>query len=169
MADNLTKNYFLVPEDQLPDDIKYGLTNTVVIAVYSLLLLASLLVNSVFLAILIRRRHRTRTHYLMINLCLSNFYLVFVEMPLQIAWNATVYWAGSEALCRALSYFSIIGLYGNAFFTVAIALDRWQAITSKVPTKTTTALPYTSSGQRTCLTIVFTWTMAHICSIPQVI
>ncbi|OWA52698.1 hypothetical protein BV898_17144 [Hypsibius exemplaris] len=173
-------NYFSVPEADLPDDIKYGLTNTVVIVMYSFLLLASLLVNTLFLGILIRRRHRTRTHYLMINLCLSNLYLVLLEMPLQIGWNATVYWAGTDGLCRALSYFSIIGLYGNAFFTVAIAVDRWQSI-SRAVGKTTAGGGGGGGGggaatfaqkigkQRTSLTIVSAWTAAHVCSIPQAI
>ncbi|XP_055339307.1 gonadotropin-releasing hormone II receptor-like [Paramacrobiotus metropolitanus] len=164
---NFTVNYFTVPVDALPEDMVYGLTNRVMIVVYSLLMLASLLVNLIFISILIRRRHRTRTHYLMINLCLSNFYLVLVEMPLQIAWNTSVMWTGSDGLCRALAYLSIIGLYGNAFFTVAIALDRWQSI-SRTTTKGKLSC-FELRKQRTRCMIALAWIMAHLCSVPQAI
>lgn len=164
MSNSSTANYFSLPAHALPEDLVYGFTNTVIIVVYSFLMCTSLLINFLFVIILIRRRHRTRTHYLMINLCLSNFYLVLMEMPLQIAWNATIYWAGSDSLCRAMSYFSIIGLYGNAFFTVAIALDRWQSISRASTAKSC----LTMRKQRTRCMIALAWIMAHICSIPQV-
>ena len=83
-------------------------------------------------------------------------------MPLEIGWNATVSWKAGDLACRIMSFFRIFGLYLSSFVVVCISLDRCFAILRPMSNVVNVA-------KRSRIMLSTAWTLATLCSLPQVI
>jgi gonadotropin-releasing hormone receptor len=68
----------------LPDEMKFGTNNVVVIVTYVNLMWISLLGNYIVLWKLYYRKNRSRVHFMLLHLCIADILVTLIEMPLQV-------------------------------------------------------------------------------------
>ena len=73
-----------MPTEDLPDEMKFGVRNVVVIVAYVNLMWISLLGNCIVLWKLFYRKNRSRVHFMLLHLCISDLLVTVIEMPLQV-------------------------------------------------------------------------------------
>ncbi|OQV13136.1 putative Gonadotropin-releasing hormone II receptor [Hypsibius exemplaris] len=155
MGDNATSVLL-----ELPDEMKFGNKNVLVIVAYVNLMWISLLGNSIVLGKLFYRKNRSRVHFMLLHLCIADLLVTVIEMPLQIVWKSTVQWRAGDALCRLLGGLRVVGLYLSAFILIAISIDRFMSVWDPLSTVT----------RATCRAkvMVFTaWFLSFACASPQ--
>ena len=86
--------------------------------------------------------------------------VILIQIPMEIAWCATVSWLAGDLMCRVMVFFRIIGIYLSGFIMIVISLDRLSAIMFP--------LSHISNKKRTKLMLLIAWMAAPLCSLPQV-
>ena len=86
--------------------------------------------------------------------------VILLQVPLEIVWTATVSWHAGDVVCRVMVFFRILGFYASSFMMIVISLDRLSAIMCPIS--------HMSSTKRTKIMLILAWTMAPVCSLPQV-
>ena len=86
--------------------------------------------------------------------------VILIQVPLEIVWTATVSWHAGDVVCRVMVFFRILGFYASSFMMIVISLDRLSAIMCPIS--------HMSSTKRTKIMLILAWTMAPVCSLPQV-
>ena len=93
---------------------------------------------------------------------LINFVLllqvILLQVPLEIAWTATVSWMANDVTCRIMVFFRIIGFYLSGFILVVISLDRLSAIMFPISHR---------SSRRTKIMLIISWIMAPLYALPH--
>lgn len=147
---------------ELPADMKFGESNVLSIAVYAVLLFFSGIANVTVLISLCQRyqRRKSKIDLMIIHLAIADLCVTFLNMPLEIAWKATVTWNAGDVMCRVMSFFRIFGLYLSSFILICISVDRYSAV--KYP------LQAQQRRRRVNSMLAWSWLAAVICSTPQV-
>merc|ERR1719318_2139452 len=96
---------------------------------------------------------------LLIHLAVADLLVILLQVPLEIAWTATVSWKAGDLFCRIMVFFRILGFYASGFIMIVISLDRLSAIMFP--------LSHISSSSRTKLMLTIAWIVAPLCSLPQ--
>ena len=87
--------------------------------------------------------------------------MILLQVPLEIAWCATVSWRAGDVTCRIMVFFRIVGFYLSSFVMIVISLDRLSAIMFPIS--------HLSNTKRTKKMLIMAWITAPICSLPQVL
>jgi gonadotropin-releasing hormone receptor len=86
--------------------------------------------------------------------------VILLQVPLEIAWCATVSWKADDFTCRFMVFNRIVGFYLSSFIMIVISLDRLSAIMFPIS--------HMSNTKRTKVMLTIAWIAAPICSLPQV-
>lgn len=146
----------------LPEDMTFTDSNILSIIVYSILMTISALGNCVVFWTLFtnKPRRKSRINMMIMHLSLADICVTFLNMPLEIAWKATVSWRAGDAMCRIMAFFRIFGLYLSSFILICISVDRFAAV--KYP------LRIQQAHRRGKWMVISSWILASVCSAPQV-
>ena len=87
------------------------------------------------------------------------FQVILLQVPLEIAWNASVSWKADDTTCRIMVFLRIVGFYLSGFIMIVISLDRFSAIMFP--------LSHRYQTKRTRSMILIAWILAPICALPQ--
>jgi gonadotropin-releasing hormone receptor len=85
--------------------------------------------------------------------------VILLQVPLEIAWTATVSWMADDVTCRIMVFFRIVGFYLSGFIMIVISLDRLSAIMFPIS--------HRSNTKRTKIMLIMAWVMAPLCALPQ--
>ena len=86
--------------------------------------------------------------------------VILLQVPLEIAWCATVSWKADDVTCRFMVFNRIVGFYLSSFIMIVISLDRLSAIMFPIS--------HMSNTKRTKVMLIMAWIAAPICALPQV-
>ena len=81
-----------------------------------------------------------------------------IQVPLEIAWTATVSWQADDITCRIMVFFRIVGFYLSGFILIVISLDRLIAIWYPMKHR------YMNT---TKVMLITAWLLAPLFSLPQ--
>ncbi|CAK6450089.1 unnamed protein product [Pipistrellus nathusii] len=112
-------------------DIRDPLLAQAELALLSIVFVAVALSNSLVLGALARRGRRGRwapMHVFIGHLCLADLVVALFQVLPQLAWDATDRFQGPDALCRAIKYLQMVGMYASSYMILAMTLDRHRAI-----------------------------------------
>ncbi|XP_070148002.1 vasopressin V2 receptor isoform X2 [Ovis canadensis] len=122
-AGNGSKGELWTARDPLLAQAELALLSTVFVAVA--------LSNGLVLGALVRRGRRGRwapMHVFIGHLCLADLAVALFQVLPQLAWDATDRFRGPDALCRAVKYLQMVGMYASSYMILAMTLDRHRAI-----------------------------------------
>ncbi|XP_048405090.1 vasopressin V2 receptor-like [Stegostoma tigrinum] len=126
------------------------------IAVLSFVFVLATLGNYIFLYTLWRqRRNSSRTRLFLLHLCTADLAVAFFQVLPQLLWEVT------DAVCKAVKYLQVVGMFASTSLLVAMTLDRHQAICQPM-----TAI--TKASWQIYLTVVMAWRFSLLFSLPQV-
>ena len=86
--------------------------------------------------------------------------MILLQVPLEIAWCATVSWEADDVTCRIMVFNRIVGIYLSGFIMIVISLDRLSAIMFPIS--------HMSNTRRTKVMLIMAWIAAPVCALPQV-
>lgn len=149
-------------EPDLPVDMTFSDSSIISIIVYTVLMVISGIGNILVFWTLYKRRSRqkSRINMMIMHLAIADLCVTFLNMPMEIAWKATVFWRAGDAMCRIMAFFRIFGLYLSSFILICISVDRYAAI--KYP------LRIQQAHRRGKWMVILSWAFASACSAPQV-
>ncbi|XP_062872273.1 vasopressin V2 receptor [Trichomycterus rosablanca] len=133
------------------------------IGVLGFVLALTTLGNSFVLWVLLRRRkHHAPMHLFMINLCVADLVVALFQVLPQLLWDITERFQGPDALCRAIKYLQIVGMFASSYMIVAMTVDRHYAICCPLQAYRGGKL------SRWNTPIMVAWGLALLLSLPQV-
>lgn len=134
------------------------------LALLSTVFVAVALSNGLVLGVLARRGRRGRwapMHVFIGHLCLADLAVALFQVLPQLAWDATDRFRGPDALCRAVKYLQMVGMYASSYMILAMTLDRHRAICRPM-------LAYRhGGGARWNRPVLVAWAFSLILSLPQ--
>ncbi|XP_005086990.1 vasopressin V2 receptor isoform X1 [Mesocricetus auratus] len=134
------------------------------LALLSTVFVAVALSNGLVLGALIRRSRRGRwapMHVFISHLCLADLAVALFQVLPQLAWDATDRFHGPDALCRAVKYLQMVGMYASSYMILAMTLDRHRAICRPM-------LAYRhGGGARWNRPVLMAWAFSLLLSLPQ--
>uniref|UniRef100_A0A8C8XDZ9 Vasopressin V2 receptor n=1 Tax=Panthera leo TaxID=9689 RepID=A0A8C8XDZ9_PANLE len=134
------------------------------LALLSTVFVAVALSNGLVLSALVRRGRRGRwapMHVFIGHLCLADLAVALFQVLPQLAWDATDRFRGPDALCRAVKYLQMVGMYASSYMILAMTLDRHRAICRPM-------LAYRhGGGARWNRPVLVAWAFSLILSLPQ--
>lgn len=134
------------------------------LALLSTVFVAVALSNGLVLGALARRGRRGRwapMHVFIGHLCLADLAVALFQVLPQLAWDATDRFRGPDALCRAVKYLQMVGMYASSYMILAMTLDRHRAICRPM-------LAYRhGGGARWNRPVLVAWAFSLILSLPQ--
>ncbi|XP_059535841.1 vasopressin V2 receptor [Myotis daubentonii] len=121
----------LPPGNSSKEDTRNQLLAQAELALLSIVFVAVTLSNSLVLGALARHGRRGRwapMHVFIGHLCLADLVVALFQVLPQLAWDATDRFQGPDALCRAVKYLQMVGMYASSYMILAMTLDRHRAI-----------------------------------------
>ncbi|GIY58237.1 gonadotropin-releasing hormone II receptor [Caerostris darwini] len=97
---------------------------------------------------------------MMMHLIMSDLIIIFVTIPLEMAWKINVQWKAGNAACKILLYLRNFGPYLSSTVGACISLDKYFAIVYP--------LRFFYAYKRSKKLLGAAWAISIICSIPQV-
>lgn len=147
-----------------PLDDRDPLLARVELALLSTVFVAVALSNGLVLGALVRRGRRGRwapMHVFIGHLCLADLAVALFQVLPQLAWDATYRFRGPDALCRAVKYLQMVGMYASSYMILAMTLDRHRAICRPM-------LAYRhGGGARWNRPVLVAWAFSLLLSLPQ--
>ncbi|XP_004606659.1 vasopressin V2 receptor [Sorex araneus] len=120
--------------------------------------------NGLVLGALVRRGRRGRwapMHVFICHLCLADLVVALFQVLPQLAWDATDRFLGPDALCRAIKYLQMVGMYASSYMILAMTVDRHRAICRPM-------LAYRQGGgAHWNRPVLLAWAFSLLLSIPQ--
>lgn len=114
----------------------------------------------VTLFLLRRVKKLTRMNLMIAHLAFADLFVGIFHVLPQLAWKATFLFRGGQYLCKLVTYFQLVAMYGSSYVLLATALDRYMAICYP--------LKMHAWGARRMNGVVFAaWTVSGIFSLPQ--
>uniref|UniRef100_A0A7E4W699 G_PROTEIN_RECEP_F1_2 domain-containing protein n=1 Tax=Panagrellus redivivus TaxID=6233 RepID=A0A7E4W699_PANRE len=96
-----------------------------------------------------------------VHLCITDFGILLVHALGKLIWIYTLEWhMGGYYGCKAYQFFSAFTYYANSNVVVSIGLDRLKVVY-------TSHIQGATSVRRVRWMLAFSWTIAAICSLPQ--
>ncbi|XP_029786278.1 vasopressin V2 receptor [Suricata suricatta] len=134
------------------------------LALLSTVFVAVAVSNGLVLGALARRGRRGRwapMHVFIGHLCLADLAVALFQVLPQLAWDATDRFRGPDALCRAVKYLQMVGMYASSYMILAMTLDRHRAICRPM-------LAYRhGGGAHWNRPVLVAWAFSLILSLPQ--
>ncbi|XP_046528585.1 vasopressin V2 receptor [Equus quagga] len=134
------------------------------LALLSTVFVAVALSNGLVLGALVRRGRRGHwapMHVFIVHLCLADLAVALFQVLPQLAWDATDRFRGPDALCRAVKYLQMVGMYASSYMILAMTLDRHRAICHPM-------LAYRhGGGARWNRPVLVAWAFSLLLSLPQ--
>ncbi|XP_022347063.1 vasopressin V2 receptor isoform X2 [Enhydra lutris kenyoni] len=134
------------------------------LALLSTVFVAVALSNGLVLGVLARRGRRGRwapMHVFIGHLCLADLAVALFQVLPQLVWDATDRFRGPDALCRAVKYLQMVGMYASSYMILAMTLDRHRAICRPM-------LAYRhGGGTHWNRPVLVAWAFSLILSLPQ--
>ncbi|XP_039758843.1 gonadotropin-releasing hormone II receptor-like [Pararge aegeria] len=131
-----------------------------VVGIYSALFVVGAIGNvSVFVSLVRSRRRKSRVNLLMTHLVVADLIVIFIGIPLEIAWRTTNAWLAGNLACKIFLVLRAFGLYLSSNVLVCISLDRFFAVLYPL------RLAVARNRSKTMLS--FAWFIALLCSLPQ--
>ncbi|XP_048192360.1 vasopressin V2 receptor [Perognathus longimembris pacificus] len=134
------------------------------LALLSTVFVAVALGNGLVLGALVRRGRRGRwapMHVFIGHLCLADLAVALFQVLPQLAWDATDRFQGPDALCRAVKYLQMVGMYASSYMILAMTLDRHRAICRPM-------VAYRhGGGARWNRPVLVAWAFSLLLSLPQ--
>ncbi|XP_019519832.1 PREDICTED: vasopressin V2 receptor isoform X1 [Hipposideros armiger] len=147
-----------------PDDPRDPLLAQAELALLSTVFVAVALSNGLVLGALARRGRRGRwapMHVFIGHLCLADLAVALFQVLPQLAWDATDRFHGPDALCRAVKYLQMVGMYASSYMILAMTLDRHRAICRPM-------LAYRhGGGAHWNRPVLVAWAFSLLLSLPQ--
>ncbi|KAM9758636.1 vasopressin V2 receptor [Menidia menidia] len=75
-----------------------------------------------------RRKQLSRMRVFVFHLCVADLVVTFFQVCPQLVWDITDRFVGPDALCRAVKYLQVVGMFASTYMIVAMTVDRYQAI-----------------------------------------
>ncbi|XP_048190372.1 C-C chemokine receptor type 1-like isoform X2 [Perognathus longimembris pacificus] len=127
---------------------------------YSLVFIVGLVGNTLVVLVLMQyRRLRSMTSIYLLNLAISDLLFLFT-LPFWIHYKLKDDWVFGDAMCKLLSMFYYLGLYGEIFFIILLTIDRYLAIVHAVFALRARTVTFG------VITSVVTWAVAILASLP---
>ncbi|XP_045394158.1 vasopressin V2 receptor [Lemur catta] len=149
---------------QPPLDTRDPLLARAELALLSTVFVAVALSNGLVLGVLARRGRRGRwapMHVFIGHLCLADLAVALFQVLPQLAWDATDRFHGPDALCRAVKYLQMVGMYASSYMILAMTLDRHRAICRPM-------LAYRhGGGAHWNRPVLVAWAFSLLLSLPQ--
>ncbi|XP_077299395.1 adipokinetic hormone receptor isoform X2 [Arctopsyche grandis] len=150
-----------VTPDNLDPDMMFNDSNVLSIAMFCVLMVVGATGNITVLSLLMRRgAPRTRINTMLVHLAIADLLVIFLMMPLEIAWAWTVSWKGGEIMCRVMAFCRVFGLYLSSFILICISVDRYYAVLKP--------LQLSGGMRRGRIMIATSWIISIVCSAPQI-
>ncbi|XP_053435474.1 vasopressin V2 receptor isoform X2 [Nycticebus coucang] len=147
-----------------PLDARDPLLARVELALLSTVFVAVALSNGLVLGALARRGRRgpwAPMHIFIGHLCLADLAVALFQVLPQLAWKATDRFHGPDALCRAVKYLQMVGMYASSYMILAMTLDRHRAICRPM-------LAYRhGGGAHWNQPVLVAWAFSLLLSLPQ--
>uniref|UniRef100_A0A672FG98 Vasopressin V2 receptor-like n=1 Tax=Salarias fasciatus TaxID=181472 RepID=A0A672FG98_SALFA len=89
---------------------------------------AGLLNGGLLLALWRRRKQLSRMRVFVFHLCVADLVVTFFQVCPQLLWDITDRFVGPDALCRAVKYLQVVGMFASTYMIVAMTVDRYQAV-----------------------------------------
>ncbi|XP_012589914.1 PREDICTED: vasopressin V2 receptor [Condylura cristata] len=134
------------------------------LALLSTVFVAVALSNGLVLGALARRGRRGRwapMHVFICHLCLADLAVALFQVLPQLAWDATDRFRGPDALCRAVKYLQMVGMYASSYMILAMTLDRHRAICRPM------LAHRHGGGARWNRPVLAAWAFSLLLSLPQ--
>ncbi|KAI1295770.1 Gonadotropin-releasing hormone II receptor [Halotydeus destructor] len=134
------------------------------IVAYAIVLFIGAIGNLRALFILLRRRHLQKLfNVFMVHLTLADLLVVFLTIPIEIAWRITISWEmGGHLGCKLLQTLRAFGLYLSSMMIVSISLDRMKSVRGPLEN-------CAENKSRSRRYIIASYTASAILSFPQAI
>ncbi|XP_013365152.1 PREDICTED: vasopressin V2 receptor isoform X4 [Chinchilla lanigera] len=147
-----------------PLDARDPLLARAELALLSTVFVAVAVGNGLVLGALVRRGRHGRwapMHVFIGHLCLADLAVALFQVLPQLAWDATDRFRGPDALCRAVKYLQMVGMYASSYMILAMTLDRHRAICRPM-------LAYRhGGGARWNKPVLVAWAFSLLLSLPQ--
>ena len=136
------------------------------VQIYILFTLATLALigNSAVIVQLCRKRLREKCfsniNFLILQLAISDTLVALFCLLADGAWKATYQWLAGDFMCKLVKYMQMFALYASTYIIVTIGMDRCIAIRFTLTRFDHKRVVKTMS--------LCAWTVAGICSLPQV-
>ncbi|XP_020378628.2 isotocin receptor [Rhincodon typus] len=99
------------------------------IAVLAIIFVAATVGNSVLVRLLwSRRRRMSRMYVFLMHLSIADLVVAVFQVLPQLIWDSTEVFLGPDVLCRAVAYLQLVGMFASTYVTVAMTVDRFQAV-----------------------------------------
>ncbi|XP_069484057.1 oxytocin receptor-like isoform X2 [Ambystoma mexicanum] len=132
------------------------------VAVLTVIFLTAALGNLVLILVLWRRRKKlSRMYVFMLHLSLADLVVAFFQVLPQLIWDVTDVFIGPDAVCRAVKYLQLVGMFASTYMIVVMTVDRFQAV----------CYPMVTFQKKRALwnaAICASWGSALVLSLPQV-
>lgn len=116
------------------DSMTNGITESILITVYSILSIAAILSNSVILFVIVKTKKLwVPTHLLLMNLMVADIALAAVCMPFTLITFIRKSWPFGWLSCKIIPSIQAISVFSTSITIAIIAADRWYRITSSRP------------------------------------
>lgn len=123
---------------------------------------ATIIGNTVLIALLTNRRsrRRKRVNVFIVNLAIADLTVAFITMTTELLEAVFKQWVLGAFLCKFLLYFQVVTLSSTTFLLTGMSIDRYQVIVR----------PLKSLAQRPKIKakVVIAWVMAFLFAVPQV-
>ncbi|EHB11653.1 Vasopressin V2 receptor [Heterocephalus glaber] len=147
-----------------PSDARDPLLAQAELALLSTVFVAVAVGNGLVLGALGRRGRHGRwapMHVFIGHLCLADLAVALFQVLPQLAWDATDRFRGPDALCRAVKYLQMVGMYASSYMILAMTLDRHRAICRPM-------LAYRhGGGAHWNRPVLVAWAFSLLLSLPQ--
>ncbi|XP_077458217.1 vasopressin V2 receptor [Stigmatopora argus] len=137
-------------------------TARVEVALLSVIFVTAGILNFGLILVLWRRRKQlSRMHVFVFHLSVADLVVVFFQVCPQLMWHITDRFVGPDALCRAVKYLQVVGMFASTYMIVAMTVDRYQAICHPMVT-------FQRHRARWNAAVCAAWCVSFLGAIPQV-
>ncbi|KAK1166859.1 arg8-vasotocin receptor-like [Acipenser oxyrinchus oxyrinchus] len=132
------------------------------ITLLGLIFITASIGNLILVMALWRRRKRmSRMYIFMMHLSVADLVVATFQVLPQLIWEITDVFLGPDLLCRGIKYMQLVGMYASTYMTVAMTVDRFQAVCYPMVTFQKKRAFWNAA-------ICSSWCVAFIFSLPQV-
>nr|QRN45460.1 adipokinetic hormone receptor isoform X2 [Carausius morosus] len=143
----------------ITEDMVFNKVHILSMVAFSIMMVVSSIGNITVVNTLLRRNKRSRINLMLVHLAVGDLVVTFMTMPMEIAWNYTVWWRGGSTFCHIMSFFRVFGFYLSSSVLICISIDRYFAVLR----------PMSLKGQNARHMLATAWVVSVLSSLPQVV
>ncbi|GIY03814.1 gonadotropin-releasing hormone II receptor [Caerostris darwini] len=164
--DNNVKSYIKVnnctdnESFDYPDHLTFNEVFTTKNILCSLVVLFAVCDNLLVLVTLDRNQlKKSRVCRMMMHLIMPDLIMIFVTIPLEMAWRISGQWKVGDVACKTMLYLRTFGPYLSSTVAACISVDKYFAIVHP--------LRFVHAHERSKKLLGAAWAISLVCSIPQ--